>query len=650
MLYFYRTMRLFFTCLLLHLLLHAQHPPVFSVSGGWHHPDSLDQIALRSDSASTIFYTLDGSVPNPRIKSILYNLKNQYPQHRNSNVYPFLCDSTTTYIYSSPLPFAPPEHYNLSHKSSTFDEDPAYFPSENLPKGQVIRALSKHHTSQSSVVTHTYFPANIQHNFPVLALSIAPHQLFDYDEGIYCAGKHFEDWRSKHSHFANGMVPANWRGKGRASEVTAFAEWFDHQKATVRQTIGVRIHGGSSRIRPRKSLRIYARDTSNGLYLPHFSSTGDTVFKRVLLRNAGNDANNTLFRDAFMQHLLAGTQVDIQQSTPAIVYINGEYWGIHNLREWQNHHYINRKYGIAQSNMDFLKEKRDVKEGDAGHFRELMTLISTDEWRMDQIEQRMDLNNFTDYIIGNVYVRNTDWPHNNIKMWRKRSNFSEGVHDGRWRWLHNDLDHGFGLYGGWEAYAHNTLNYAQKSYEIGFLLKMLMRNDTFATAFANRFCDLLNTTFTPENVIAMVDSFAALYRPEMALHLTRWNADKTVEKWEKDVDVLRQFAIKRPDYVLHHLAVARTVQQHHTITLQFSNQGMGSISLNTIIVNRQSPGFGTDAQTWQGKYLEAHPLHLRALDVENGTFLHWIINGKKQRKADLQITLKSNTTVEAVYK
>ncbi len=643
-------MRTFFTLLFVQTLLFAQDRPTFSAPGGWYNLDSLQYVHISSDSSSTVFFTIDGSEPNPRIRNLIFNYKNNYPQHQNSRFYPFLCDSTATHTYSNPIPLTLPSSYTLSNKSSTFEEKPTYFPPENMPRGRVIRALSVNQTGQSLIETHTYFPEDAHHVFPVLALSVNPHQLFDFYEGVYCAGKIFEDWRSAHSTFANGMVPANWRGKGSKHEIPASAEWFDQKQRIAHQQIGVRIHGGSSRIRPRKSLRLYHRDSNDGLFLPHFSSTGDTVFKRVLIRNAGNDANKTLFRDAFMQHLFLNTAVDVQQSTPVVVYINGEYWGIHNLREWQNHHYIKRKYGISRKEIDFLKEKRDVKEGDAAHFRELMTVISTDDLNLKAIEKRMDLANFTDYIIGNVYVRNTDWPHNNIKMWRKRKHYGEGAHDGRWRWLHNDLDHGFGLYGGWEAYAHNTLNYAQKSYETGFLLKMLMRNDTFATAFANRYCDLLNTNFLPENVTAIIDSLAALYKPEMPLHLSRWNADKTMDQWEDDVEVLRVFARKRPDFAIHHLAVSRTVQQHHTITIQFSDNKNGKVALNTIVVDQNTIGFDHSNRLWRGRYLEQHPLHLRGLDTDDAAFSHWIINGKKRRKKDIYLTLESDTKVKAVYK
>lgn len=625
---------------------YSQQPPCVSLSSGWIKGDSLSLTARVGD---TIYYTLDGSVPNPRISSRTYHYKNHYPEKGNSNVYGFCCDSTNTHIYTNPIYITNDNDFRLRFKSSTFDESPNYFPSAPLPRGNVIRAMSTKENRSSSVVTHTYFHDSVTHNLPVVSIAMNADELFDYHQGIYCAGKDFENWRARNSRSAQGGVPANWQGKGSDFARSAHVEWFNDDTLSVKQTLNVRIHGGSSRIRSRKSLRLYPLKQEM-LQLPHFSHSGYTEFHRVLLRNAGNDANTTLFRDAFMQHLVRDLHVDIQHSTPVVVYLNGEYWGIHNLREWQNHHYIHRKYGIGKDAIDFIKEKRNVKKGDAYHFREMMAEASKETPSFQTLSNHLDMDGFIDYIIANVYVRNTDWPHNNIKVWRKKMDYGEGVHDGRLRWLHNDLDHGFGLYGGWEAYAHNTLNYAKKSFETGLLLKSLLQNDTFAVAFANRFCDVLNTTFLPEHITSVIDSFMSLYEPEIERHFRRWDERKTIETWRDDIDVLRTFAEKRPDHLLRHLAVERMVQRHHKINVHFKDGKEGNVILNSIPINRHTLGYSADEHQWSGRYLEGHPIKLRALSNEHARFSHWVVNGKKHRKAQLEITLDDNSSIEVVYK
>jgi len=121
-----------------------------------------------------------------------------------------------------------------------------------------------------------------------------------------------------------------------------------------------------------------------------------------------------------------------------------------------------------------------------------------------------------DYQIAEIFGRNTDWPGNNIKYWRLRTNEYQPQapkgHDGRWRWLMYDTDFVFGISGGADAYTHNTLEFATA---IGgtswpnpdwstFLLRNLLINQEFQQNFINRFADLINTTFRSDRLINMI--------------------------------------------------------------------------------------------------------------------------------------------------
>ena len=67
-----------------------------------------------------------------------------------------------------------------------------------------------------------------------------------------------------------------------------------------------------------------------------------TEFKSIVLRISGEDWFGNLFRDAMMQSLVKDRDMDIQAYRPAVIYINGEYWGIQNIREKMNEEYIRR--------------------------------------------------------------------------------------------------------------------------------------------------------------------------------------------------------------------------------------------------------------------------------------------------------------------
>src|SRR5690606_24325784 len=135
------------------------------------------------------------------------------------------------------------------------------------------------------------------------------------------------------------------------NEVLAHFEYFEFEEESpqVSQLVGIRIHGGASRSFPQKTLRIYARGEYGESYInyPLFPglvgrSTKEPIneFKRLLLRNSGNDYRHTLLRDAFLQRLVRHLGLDYQEYRAATVFINGEYWGLMNMRERVDNRYI----------------------------------------------------------------------------------------------------------------------------------------------------------------------------------------------------------------------------------------------------------------------------------------------------------------------
>ncbi len=60
---------------------------------------------------------------------------------------------------------------------------------------------------------------------------------------------------------------------------------------------------------------------------------------------------------------------------PAVVFINGEYWGIHNIRERYDKYYLEQVYGVDPDNIDLLEDWGVVEEGDALHYQALLNYI-----------------------------------------------------------------------------------------------------------------------------------------------------------------------------------------------------------------------------------------------------------------------------------
>ena len=631
-------------------------PPTFSHSGGFYAEDfnlTLSTIAPGVD----IIYTLDGSLPDPdNLNGTTYRYKNQYPRNPGDPFGPFLTDRYQSHRYSTPITIrdraGDPDR--LTNKSSTFAQNPTYFPQSPVFKGTVVRARAVQQGAlPSPVETHTFFvtpEGRDRYNLPIVSLSIQEDALFDYDQGIYVAGVDFDTWRAANPNTpVQGLVPANYHRRGDIAEFPTHIELFESSdsQATLSQAIGLRIHGGSSRATRVKSLRLYARGGygDSEMAYPFFPDQPYDSYRRLILRNSGNDQPLTMFRDAAIQTIVAPLNFDTQAYCPTLVFINGEYWGLHNLRERYDRHYLARVYGVDPDNIDLLAYGVDldnidsltfaisVVEGDAAHYDALLAYMDTHTMIAHEhyayVKTQMDVDNFVDYQIAQIFARNTDWPHNNIDFWRLRTDGykpdSPTGHDGRWRWLLFDTDLGFGLWGGSESYTHNTLELAatDPDRQGTFMLRTLLDNPDFRQQFITRFADLLNTVFLPERMVHIIQELQQPLVPEMEEHIARWSVPGSIDVWNNNVNVMTTFAERRPAYQRQHIQDYFGIPGTYRLTVNVSNPGRGYVRVNTIDLLESTPGVGAQPYPWHGLYFQGIPIELEAIPMPGYRFVAW---------------------------
>lgn len=182
-------------------------------------------------------------------------------------------------------------------------------------------------------------------------------------------------------------------------------------------------------------------------------------FSEFLLRNGGQDWEKTMMRDALIQSLVEDTELDILAYRPAVLFLNGEYWGIQNIREKVNENFVAAHHaGVDPNNIDLLQlDGWDPIAGDPYTYFDMIDFIETHNFsnqaNYDYIKTQMEVDNFIKYEVSEIYFDNTDWPGSNIKYWRER------IPGARWQWILFDTDFGFGLYDD-NASEHNTLDMA----------------------------------------------------------------------------------------------------------------------------------------------------------------------------------------------
>ncbi|ABR46427.1 Spore coat protein CotH [Alkaliphilus metalliredigens QYMF] len=555
--------------------------PTFSHVGGFY-TDEIT-LALTTDESSKIYYTLDGSEPDEN--ALVYQGTITITPQMLEDHFP-MQDIQQGDAPKAPLSFINTTAEDLSEEWG-YDRYRWVAPQGEQMMGAVVRARAYGEEGQASrIITHSYFvDENIYERFdlPVISISTDSKGLFSYEEGIYIPGKVFYEWRNQNpTERVIGNTPANYNARTIEAERTAHIEFFEPNGVLgFSQGAGLRIHGGFTRAWAQKSLRLYARrdyDQDNSFRYEVFPGATKAVnheplneFRRLILRNSGNDWSVTMFRDAFIQELVKDFNIDTQAHRPAIVFINGEYWGIHNIRERYDANYLETNYDVNPEDVVLINTSGPVvEEGfpeDYEHFENMLRFLEENDIKeqsnYEYIKTLMDVENFIDYQIAGIYIANTDWLANNVRLWRLRTEeYQPGApygHDGRWRWMLYDVDFGF-AFDNQEMVQHNTLQWAttdqgedRNAPQYTFLLRTLLQNEEFRNEFINRFEDHLKTTFQEEYVINLINEMQSGIEKEMGYNIQRWPNFGSISVWNDNVEVMREFGRKRPAYMYEHL-------------------------------------------------------------------------------------------------
>ena len=422
------------------------------------------------------------------------------------------------------------------NKNSKLYKDPIH-----IDKTSVIRAVSIDKSGfVSKIAGHTYL-IDEDITLPIVSIMIDKKYLYDEKIGIY---KNYErDW-------------------SRAGSI----EYIKNGKSEFLEDVGISIYGGSSRQFPIKSFAISTKKKYGSKYIeyPLFDDKPDiNKVRSFILRNGGNDYNQTLMRDAIVHKIAKEIgDIDYLSYQPVVVFLNGKYYGIMGLREKKGAHYIASNHDIDKDNLDVFTisyKKLLTNSGDISSFTKLIEFVENnplkDNKNYKYVKTQIDIKNLIDYIIVESFVGNIDWINNNIKAYKEHKDGS------KWRFILYDTDFAFGLINPNknvdEKYNLLIDKFGRlKDQPFAKLFNVLMKNDEFKNEFISRYNELLDTVFKPSNIDSIIEDIEIKLSPEISRHFKNLFGESSkmdYDKWQDNVQKIYEYVEKRNDIVREQL-------------------------------------------------------------------------------------------------
>ena len=527
---------------------------IFSVSGGIY--EQAPTLTLSAPEGYTVYYTVNGNDPRDG-KALTY----QEP----------LTLTDTSELFWGPL-----THQLGGVMGTTYYPTTSTFPGAWVVKSYAVRDADG---STTPLTTQTYFVGSLFANMTLdmVSVTLSPED-FIGSEGIYNnANGGTTEERDKVAAYIEFFTAKDAAG---ATDGRVYAGWSE-----------IAMNGKGSLGMTQKSFRILFKNTIEGeedlgenlstmnydIFGDYASTTPDgervTWYRHLLLRNGGGDMSGSTisrshFGDAYIQRVDRFLEADIMASNSVMVYVNGEFWGIYNTRDRMDTKYFEGKYGIPEEDFTMLECPHPLVYGwnvdyttaygdpaEAKVFMDLVNFCRANDLSIPEnyqyVTDQVDIDGLIDFFCAQIYLCCSDWPSNNIKVWR---NTNPDLMDTKWHFCIVDTDHGVGLNSSVDTNLFGVINDGSV---MGSLFNRLCGNQEFRDHFIARFIWCLEFYFAPDWMLSELEDMLTPIRPLMQYQLDRWraldNTTTTYALWDHYIEVIKDFVQRRPAYAKQQL-------------------------------------------------------------------------------------------------
>lgn len=541
--------------------------PVFSLPAGFYSGTQIVSISAMPSASTSIYYTLNGS--EPTTASTLYNIVSPIPITANTVLRAITVTTSTLNILPS------------------FMETNTYFINETI-------------NSQYGVVS------------------------------------------------ISGGAPLSTLMGGTQIKPATHFEYFENN-LFVTETYGTsNKHGNDSWAYAQRGIDFETKDDygyNNALKSTFFTDwkqglSSRKEFPHVILKAAASDnypgdkpAKACHMRDAFVQTYAfrKGLVLDGRRNRHVLTFVNGQYWGIYELREpfedTYTDHYYNQP-GDSIDNLAFwggLQIRNGSDTGWVALYNFVMSNSMTNVANYNSVNSRLSFSSIIDYMIYNSYVVNSDFINWNSAWWRGRAKLGSKK---KWRYWMWDMDNVYDLGENFSGIPTTGMTADPCAYETTFsgagpnqghpdIIKKLMTNPAFKSLYINRYADLLNTAFKCDSIMDHFNHFKGILTPEMPRHIAKWGSSSSnLANWNKNMDTLQSKIQQRCSYIEKAIVNCYNVTGPYPITVDVDPPGAGEVKLNSIWL---------PTYVWKGNYFGNVTLTFKesVIDTAKYDFDYW---------------------------
>ncbi len=463
---------------------------------------------------------------------------------------------------------------------------------------------------------------------------------------------------------------------GTQNEPTGSFEYFETGGTFIDETMGdFDKHGNDSWAYDQRGIDFITRDDhgySRRLEHQFFNTTNRGTFRRLILKAAGSDNyphqdGGMHCRDVFVQKVseLSNLDLDERRSTFVSLFVNGQYWGVYDMREKvDDNQYTDYYYGQDYIFRDSDQYIQYIKTWGATNpefgnqpavdaWQSLLDFVQNNDMAVEAnynyVESQLNIDSLVDYFVINSYMVNRDWLNWNTSWWRGTNPAGGAL---KWRYALWDMDGVLGHYTNYTGIPDTSSNAEPCQVEdltvgVGHaqtIKKLVDESPIVRQKYITRYADLLNTHLSCERVTQVFDSIVAIITPEMPRQIQRWGG--SMATWQANVLEARNFLLSRCSQTISTgLVGCYQVTGPFATTFQVEPTNTGKIRMNS-------------------EWLQTYPFtaqifgNIQTLLKAEGNigyeFSHWVVDGAviqpSATNPDIFLQISQATTVTAHFK